>query len=143
MIPLIIIVVFALFFVLIGFTWYRLDMLENVEKILVCAGGIIVSLIITNILLSISSKGINYQSEEVRLQISKMIVLVFTPINGITYMPYLSGIINKIRIGENIEDLDKKILRIAIIVIIVFFIEVLYFKKIQLGIFDIANNLKH
>ena len=137
-----IIVVIALFLVLIGFTWYRLEALDGVEKIVINVAGLLLSWLITNILFSISARGITYADIAVKNEISKILVLVFTPINGIAIMPYLAKIISQVKFEEiNMEEAVKKVLILIIILIIVFFIEVNYLTRIQMGIFDIANSL--
>ena len=79
----IIIVVIALFIVLVGFTWYRLEAFEGMERVIFCAAGILVCWLITSILFSLSARGMNYITDEVRHEVSKILVMVFTPINGI------------------------------------------------------------
>lgn len=138
----IIIVVIALFIVLVGFTWYRLEAYEGMEKVIICVAGILLSWLITSILFSISSNGIEYMNEEVKHEISKILVLVFTPINGIAFMPILARIISRSKFDEiDSKEALKQILILVIVVIIVFAIEVMYLRNIQLGIFEVANGM--
>ena len=138
----IIIVVIILFIVLVGFTWYRAEAFDGMERVIICVAGILLSWAITSILFKISANGIEYINLEVEKEISKILILVFTPINGIIYMPYISKLISQYKFDEiKINEISKKILILAIILIIVFAIEVAYLKNIQLGIFDVANKI--
>ena len=137
-----IIVVIALFRVVVGFSWYRLEAFEGTQKVIICVAGLLLSWGITSILFSMSSSGIEYISVEVEKEISKILILVFTPINGIGFMPYVSKIISKIKFEEmSKEEAIKKILILFVILIAVFFVEVKYLENIQLGILDIANKM--
>lgn len=138
----IIIVVIALFIVLLGFTWYRLEAYEGLEKIIYSVAGILISWLITSILFSLSSKGMDYINAEIKHEISKILVLVFTPINGIIYMPYIAKIISKLRFDEiNRKEVIKKICIMIVIFIAISFVEVAYLKNIQLGILNVATKM--
>ena len=138
----IIIVVIALFLVLVGFTIYRAEAYDGMERIVICVAGILISWLITSILFNLSSKGIEYASEEVEQEISKILVLVFTPINGIMFMPYIAKLMSKYKFDEiTSNELTKKILLLIAIIIILFIIEVIYLKNIQLGILNVANKM--
>ena len=137
-----IIIVIALFMVLLGFTWYRLEAYEEMEKVITCVAGILLSWGITTILFSISSNGMEYLNEEVEREISKILVLVFTPINGIVFMPYVAKIMSKVRFDEmNKQEAVKKILIFCVIILAVFFVEVKYLENIQIGILNVANGM--
>ena len=138
----IIIVVIALFLVLVGFTIYRAEAYDGMERIVICAAGILISWLITSILFNLSSKGIEYASAEVEQEVSKILVLVFTPINGIIYMPYIAKLMSKYKFDEiKSDELVKKIICLIIITILLFIVEVLYLKNIQLGILNVANKM--
>ena len=138
----IIIVVIALFIVLVGFTWYRLEAYEGMEKVIICVAGILVSWLITSILFSISSNGIEYMNEEVKNEVSKILVLVFTPINRIAFMPILAKTMSRLKFDEiDSKEAIKKILILGIVFIIICVIEVMYLRNIQLGIFEVANGM--
>ena len=138
----IIIVVIALFLVLIGFTIYRAEAYDGMERIVICVAGILISWLVTIVLFNMSSKGIEYGNSEVEQEVSKILVLVFTPINGIIYMPYIVKLMSKYKFNEiKNDELIKKILLLIIITIILFIIEVIYLKNIQLGIINVANKM--
>ncbi len=137
-----IIIVIALFMVLLGFTWYRLEAYEGMEKIIICVVGILLCWGITAILFSLSSNGMDYINEEVEREISKILVLVFTPINGIAFMPYVAKLMSKVRFDEiNKQEAVKKILILCVILLAIFFVEVKYLENIQLGILNVANGM--
>ena len=137
-----IIVVIALFMVLLGFTWYRLEAYEGMEKVIICVVGILLSWGITTILFSISSIGMEYINNEAEREISKILVLVFTPINGIVFMPYVAKIMSEVRFDEmNKNEAVKKLLIFFIILLVIFFVEVKYLENIQIGILDVANGM--
>ena len=137
-----IIVVIALFIVLVGFTWYRLEAFEGMERIILCVAGILISWGITSIVYSISSNGINYTDAAVQHEISRILVLVFTPINGIAFMPILGRILSQAKFEEiTIQEAAKRVIILALVLLVILFVEVKYLQNIQLGIFDIANGI--
>ena len=138
----IIIVVIALFLVLVGFTIYRAEAYDGMERIVICVAGILISWLITSILFNLSSNGIEYANAEVEQEVSKILVLVFTPINGIIYMPYIAKLMSKYKFDEiTSNELTKKILFLIVITIILFIVQVMYLKNIQLGILNVANKM--
>lgn len=138
----IIIVVIALFVVLIGFTIYRAEAYDGMERIVICVAGILISWLLTSILFKLSSIGIEYGNVEIEQEVSKILVLVFTPINGIIYMPYIAKLMSKYKFDEiQSEELFKKIIILIAITILLFIVEVIYLKNIQLGILNVANKM--
>lgn len=139
---LIMIIVLALFIVLIRFTWLKLNEYDQTQKTLLCTIGIIVSLIITSILFSISQKGIEYSNIEAMKRVRMILIAVFTPINGITFMPFFADILTKIKNSEiDQQEETKRIIKLVIILLVIFIIETKYLKSIQLGIIDVANKM--
>lgn len=139
----IIIIIIALFIVLVGFTWYRLEAYEGMERIIICVIGILLSWGIANILFNISSNGFEYATPELKDKVSEILVILFTPINGIMFMPYVSKIMSNIKFNEiEQQEAVKKVLILIVILVIVFFIEVQYLKYIQGGMFQIVNSMK-
>ena len=138
----IIIVVIALFVDLIGFTIYRAEAYDGMERIVICVAGILISWLLTSILFKLSSIGIEYGNVEIEQEVSKILVLVFTPINGIIYMPYIAKLMSKYKFDEiQSEELFKKIIILIAITILLFIVEVIYLKNIQLGILNVANKM--
>ena len=136
----IIIVVIALFIVSIGFTWYRLEAYEGIERVIICVAGILISWLITSIIFYISSNGLEYMNVEVKNEISKILVLVFTPINGIAFMPYIGKKMSQLKFDEiEIQEAIKKVAIVLVLLLILFAIEVQYLESIQQGILNIGK----
>jgi hypothetical protein len=70
-------------FVIISFTWYTLEQLEIVEKVIFIAIGLMASLFVTLILFNYSSKGIEYPVYEIFTTIRSITILAIMPINAI------------------------------------------------------------
>ena len=140
--PFIIIVVIALFMVLIGYTWYRLEAYEGMERVIISVVGILISWLITTMLFNLSAKGLDYTNLDFKNEVSKILILVFTPINGIVFMPYVGKIMSQYKFDE-IEKIDliKKSIIIIIVMIVISIAEFNFLKDIQTGIFEIASKM--
>ena len=140
---LIIIVSTILFIVLIKLTWNRLNNVEAKQKIIICALGITVSLIITSIIFFISSIGIEYKSQAGKQAIMRIILLIFTPINGMSYMPYFAKVLGNAKNKKaGKEKSTSKLKKCMIIALIIFIIEIIYLKNMQNGIIEYANQMR-
>lgn len=140
--PFIIIVVIALFMVLIGYTWYRLEAYEGMERVIICVGGILISWFITTMLFNLSANGLDYTNLDFKNEVSKILILVFTPINGIIFMPYVGKLMSQNKFDEiEKEDLIKKIAMIIMIMVVISLAEFNFLKDIQTGIFEIASKM--
>jgi len=136
------IVAIALFVVVIGYSAYRLEAFGKTEKVIICVIGIIISAIIASILFSISSSGIQYVNPELKKEIGKTLILVFTPINGLLFMPFVAKKLSMLRFDEiTKEEALKKVIIYGIILIVLFIIETKYLESIQIGILNVANNM--
>ena len=93
--PVIIIIMLAIFCVLIIGTWHYLGNTEKTRKIVFIIIGIFASYLITMLLFSISKSGITYPSDEIEQMVQNMIVIVFTGLNGILMLPYLGRLWDK------------------------------------------------
>ena len=140
--PFIIIVVIALFMVLIGYTWYRLEAYEGMERVIISVVGILISWFITTMLFNLSAKGLDYTNLDFKNEVSKILILVFTPINWIVFMPYVGKIMSQYKFDE-IEKIDliKKSIIIIIVMIVISIAEFNFLKDIQTGIFEIASKM--
>ena len=129
-------------FVIIAFTWYTLDQLEPFEKVIYISVGLMISLIVTVILFNFSSKGIEYQVEEMFTTIRNVTILAIMPINAILLLRYLGKQIGKLRFDKITEDeFSKRIIIFAIILIAFAIFEVKYLTSMQLGVLDIMNKM--
>lgn len=121
--------------ILIGWTWSSLGNINKKQKIIYIICGIVVVYIFTSIIYGISKIGIIYESQEAKYLIQRIFVLIFTIINGYLLLPYIFRKIDGINNNEiQKETLYKSIKKIIIAIIILFIIEIIYFKNIQNGI---------
>ena len=75
-------------------------------------------------------------------EVSKILVLVFTPINGIAFMPILAKTMSRLKFDEiDSKEAVKQVLILLAVFIIICVIEVMYLRNIQLGIFEVANGM--
>ena len=104
--------------------------------------GIIVMGIITLIVFNISKNGVRYENMQMMADVRKMLVLLFTPINGLVVLPYLAYLVNKIKDEDITQDEFKKrtiVLTIIFLIILVF--ECSYLKSTQEGILKVFESL--
>lgn len=143
MIIIISIITIILFAVLGVYTWQRLGNIEKKTKIIYIVLGLLIVAFITLILFNISSANIDYEKIEMKNDIRKMLVLVFTPINALFLMPSFAKILNEIKNNEiEKEKLKFRILKILIIFVIVLIIEYNYLVNTQIGIMEIYKKQK-
>ena len=106
--PLIIIMIFILYSVVIGWTWNNLGDIDKIKKILIIAGEIFVICIITLIVYAISKNGIYYNNKDVESSIKMVIVALFTGFNSLIILPFLNKQIVKLKVfGEKGGILDN------------------------------------
>ena len=135
--PVIIIIILAIFCVLIIGTWHYLGNIEKTKKIVFIIIGIFVSYLITMILFSISKSGVTYPSNEIEQMVQNMIVTIFTGLNGILMLPYLGRLWDKMSEEEiTKQQFQKRICILLIIAIIVFILESNYLNGVQIGILE-------
>ena len=136
--PVIIIIMLAIFCVLIIGTWHYLGNIDKTKKIVFIVIGSFVSYLITMLLFSISKSGITYPSDEIEQMVQNMIVIVFTGLNGILMLPYLGRLWDKMSEEEiTKQQFQKRICILLIIAIIVFILESNYLNGVQSGILEI------
>ena len=136
--PVIIIIMLAIFCVLIIGTWHYLGNIDKTKKIVFIILGIFISYLITMLLFSISKSGITYPSDEIEQMVQNMIVIVFTGLNGILMLPYLGRLWDKMSEEEiTKQQFQKRICILLIIAIIVFILESNYLNGVQSGILEI------
>lgn len=136
--PVIIIIILAIFCVLIIGTWHYLGNIDKTKKIVFIVIGSFVSYLITMLLFSISKSGITYPSDEIEQMVQNMIVIVFAGLNGILMLPYLGRLWDKMSEEEiTKQQFQKRICILLIIAIIVFILESNYLNGVQSGILEI------
>lgn len=103
--------------------------------------GVFAILIFTWMIVAFSSNGIQV-SEGNFLKTAKMVsILLFAPINTIFVLPYLGNVLNKYkqeRIKE--EQVRKRLLILAVALLLVIIIEVNYIKTFEIGL--LSNVIK-
>ena len=143
MIIIISIITIILFAVLGVYTWQKLGNIEKKTKIIYIVLGLLIVAFITLILFNISSTNIDYEKIEMKNDIRKMLVLIFTPVNALFLMPSFAKILNEIKNNEiEKEKLKFRILKILIIFVIVLIIEYNYLVNTQIGILEIYKKQK-
>lgn len=135
---LIIIILIILYALSTIWAWNSLGDIEKPQKIAVIVIGVLITYIITAIVFAISKSGINYQEIMGESEIRRIIVMIFTGVNLLILLPYISKQLYKIHEGE-IEQKDflRKMAILAVIFIICMWIECGYMKNTQNGILKI------
>ena len=114
-----------------------LNVIEIKKRILLVTGGIFICFIFTVILFNISANGIQYSNIEQKETVKKMIISIFTPINGIILLPIFMRTINGLKSNEiTTKEANKKIGIIIMMIIVLFIVENIYFQNIQNGIMN-------
>lgn len=139
--PLIVLMIFVLYSVVIGWSWNNLGDLDKIKKILVITLEIVVMYIITLIIFAISKGGIEYTNSDVEGNIRNVIVILFTGFNSLIVIPFLNKQIIKLKEKETEEkQIIKRIIIMIFIFIICIFFECGYMKDIQKGILNIQKS---
>lgn len=135
-------IIFLLFVVYIVWTWNSTKEFEDQKiRIAYILVGTLFITMVTLILFAISKIGVNYPKKEMVGQVQKIVLLVFTPINGFIVLTQFSSVFQQMRSGMVSKDkIEKKIKRLLIIFAMLIIIECIYFKNVQYGIIEIINS---
>lgn len=135
-------IVFLLFVVYIVWTWNSTKEFEDQKiRIAYLIVGTLFIAMVTLIIFLVSKIGVNYPKKEMVGQVQKIVLLVFTPINGFVVLTQFSSVFQQIRSGMvSKEEMDKKIKTLLIVFTILIIIECIYFKNVQYGIIKIINS---
>ena len=135
-------IVFLLFVVYIVWTWNSTKEFEDQKiRIAYLLVGTLFIAMVTLIIFLVSKIGVSYPKKEMIGQVQKIVLLVFTPINGFVVLTQFSSVFQQIRSGMVSKDkMEKKIKRLLIIFAILIIIECIYFKNVQYGIIKIINS---
>ena len=124
-----------MFIILIKWILHSLSELNNNEKIMYIISGILIVSLISLIIFNFSKSSIDYPNEQVENEIEKMLLLIFIPLNGLIFLPYVAKILDRLKSNEiESDEIKKKILIILIILVVLIIFECKYLKKSQLGI---------
>ena len=138
--PLIILMIFILYSVVIGWTWNNLGDIDKKKKILIIAGEIIAIYIITLIVFGVSKNGIDYTNKDVESNVKTVIVALFTGFNSLILLPFLNKQIIKLKEKETDEkSIIKKITIMFLIFIVCIIFECGYMKNTQKGILQVQK----
>ena len=144
--PLIIIMIFILYSVVIGWTWNNLGDVDKIKKILIIAGEMIAIFVITLIAYAISKNGIDYTNKDVESSIKTVIVALFTGFNSLIILPFFNKQIIKLKEKEAEEkSIVKKLSIMFLIFIVCLIFECGYMKDTQKGILQVqkSNSYNH
>ena len=132
-------VISIILFIVLGIIIYNgLNGMDLKKKIIIFIFEIIVCLIFTMILFNISSLGIEYPNSQSREIALKILVTIFTPMNGIILLPNITRLINESQNGEiDKEECARK--KTLIIFILLVIIEFVYLRNTQIGILNNYN----
>lgn len=144
--PLVIIMIFILYSVVIGWIWNYLGDIDKIKKILIIAGEMLVISLITLIVYTISKNGIDYTNKDVESSIKTVIVALFTGFNSLITLPFLNKQIIKLKEKEAEEkSIVKKVAIMFLIFIVCLIFECGYMKDTQKGILQVqkSNSYNH
>ena len=135
-------IVFLLFVVYIVWTWNSTKEFEDQKiRIAYLIVGTLFIAMVTLIIFLVSKIGVNYPKKEMVGQVQKIVLLVFTPINGFLVLTQFSSVFQQIRSGMvSKEKMNKKIKTLLIVFTILIIIECIYFKNVKYGIIKIINS---
>ena len=135
-------IIAVLFAVLIFWTWNNTkDFEETSKRVFFIVVGIVIVAVITLIYFKISKISITYPKVEMVNQVRKMVVLLFTPINGYLSLPHIASLKIQIKLKtEENSKLKKKIMILGIVLVVATIIEISYMKDFQNGIIQMLNS---
>ena len=134
-------VISIILFIVLGIIIYNgLNGMDLKKKIIIFIFEIIVCLIFTMILFNISSLGIEYPNSQSREIALKILVTIFTPMNGIILLPNITRLINESQNGEiDKEECARKLKKTLIIFILLVIMGFVYLRNTQIGILNNYN----
>jgi hypothetical protein len=138
----IIAVAVILYVVLVGAIWHNLDAIENSKRVGLILISILFMAIITLIIFNISANGVTYENKEMIADIRNVLVLFFTPINGLISIPFMASILNKAKNNEiKQNEFKKKTIILGVVFLVILIMECKYLTGIQNGILNIVNKM--
>lgn len=138
---LIIIISIILYAVVIAWTWHNLGEIDKVKKVAVILIGIIVMYIISLTIFYISKGQINYPNEILETKTRRILVILFTGLNSLIVLPYISKQFDKIHEGDiEKQTFTRKIVILLIILSLCAWFESGYINNVQEGIIKIYQS---
>ena len=126
---LIIIGAIFIFLISIIWIWHNLGNIEKPRKIAFILIGLCITYLITIVLYNISSTDMTYPSEEIKKTVSNTLILIFTGLNALIFLPFIAYLFDNI-LEEEIEknQAQKRMIVIFIIFVVCVFVENGYLK---------------
>ena len=140
----IMIVAVLIFIISIVWIWHKLGNIEKPTKVAFIIIGLLIMYIFTVILYNFSSSNIAYPSEEIQKTVSNTLILVFTGLNALIFLPFIANLLDKIleeEIGK--QKAQRRIIILLIIFVICIFVEKGYLESTQEGIINIYNEVQN
>ena len=136
--PLVIITIIITFAILIIWTYHSLGNIETSKKIIYIIIQLLIIFIATYITYAISKGQVVYQDKEISQHIQNALLPIFTGINGLFIMPYLSrGIEALYQENIKINQLFTRAILCIVILIVLLIFECGYMTTTQQGILKI------
>ncbi len=141
--PIIVITIIMMYIILIIWCNHNLENMETYKKIIFIATGILVIYVLTNITFNISKNGIGYPNNNMVGNIKNILVWVFTGVNAIFILPYLSTKLKAVYQEElKVEQFIKKTVILIIVLVVLLTLECGYMKDTQKVILEIFEHKK-
>ena len=141
---LIIIGAIFIFLISIIWIWHNLGNIEKPRKIAFILIGLCITYLITIVLYNISSTDMTYPSEEIKKTVSNTLILIFTGLNALIFLPFIAYLFDNI-LEEEIEknQAQKRMIVIFIIFVVCVFVENGSLKDTQEGIISMYNEVQN
>lgn len=114
---------------------------EKEQRIKLILFGFIIMLIVTIIIVTISSLGINVEDKSYLNTTKITSILLFAPINSVFILPYIGNVFNKYKQKRlTDENVRKRMILFTIFIVIGIILEIGYIKSFEIGL--LSNVIK-
>ena len=133
-----------IFVISITWIWHNLGNIEKPRKVIFIVIGLLIMYAFTVVLYHSSSSNIAYPSEEIQKTVSDTLILIFTGLNTLIFLPFIANLMDKI-LEEEVEKQQskKRIIILLVIFVICVFVEKGYLENTQKGIINIYNEVQN
>ena len=124
--------------------WHNLGNIEKPRKLIFIVVGLVLTYLITLWIYHMANSHIVYPSAEIEKTVSNTLLIVFTGLNALIWLPFTANLFDKI-LEEEIEkkQAKKRFVILFIIFVICIFIEKGYLTSTQEGIINIYNGVQN
>ena len=141
---LIIVGAILIFVISIIWVWHNLGNIGRTKKITFILVGLLIMYLITVCIYNFSNPDITYPSEEIKKTVSNTLILVFTGLNTLIFLPFIANVFDKILEEEiEIQQAKRRMIILLVIFVICIFIEKGYLENTQEGIINIYNEVQN